>query len=329
MSNHLHIDPFSGVAGDMFLGALADLGVDPDEIQTALEPLDLSPAWRIQTRRVERHGIGAVDLRVEVDDAPEATGSAARTHEHDPAHRDAPPHPHTHSHTHTHSHAHTHDHGGSTHTHTHEPTHGDHAHPHEHHHVGYSAIVGMIDRLGLPARARDRAHRVVTLLGEAEARVHQKPLEQVHFHEVGAVDSIVDLLGTVIALEQLGIDTLSCGPLPMGRGFVRCAHGLMPLPAPATAYLLEGLPTIGVDRTGELVTPTGAALVAGLCESFGPPPAMTLTGVGYGAGDREDPDVPNLLRLMRGTRGGNARGPGAPPPPVPAPDFAPAPAPAS
>jgi len=293
MRHHLHIDPFSGVAGDMFLGALTDLGVDPDEIQAALAPLDLRPAYRIRTRRVQRHGIGAVDLRVELEDGH--TNPGAPTH--------------------------THDHGGSVPT----PTH---PHGHAHPHVGYAAIIGMIDRLELPPRARDRARRVVTLLGEAEARVHQKPLEQVHFHEVGAVDSIVDLLGTVIALEQLGIDTLSCGPLPMGRGFVRCAHGLMPLPAPATACLLEGLPTIGVDRTGELVTPTGAALVAGLCERFGPPPAMTLTGVGYGAGDREDPDVPNLLRLLRGTRGGETRDAGPPPPPAPATDVAPAPAPA-
>ena len=291
MTHHLHIDPFSGVAGDMFLGALADLGVDPQAIQAALKPLNLIPAWHIQTQRVERHGIGAVDLRVQLEGDSATAGSIG----------------------HTHAHGHLGDHGGHTHPHTHEQhdhEQGDttdahahtHDHDHAHEHVGYVAIVRMIDQLGLPSRGRERAHRVVTLLGEAEARVHQKPLEEVHFHEVGAVDSIVDLLGTVIALEHLGIDTLSCGPLPMGRGFVRCAHGLMPLPAPATAYLLEGLPTIGVDRTGELVTPTGAALVSGLCESFGPPPAMTLTGVGYGAGDREDPKVPNLLRLMRGTR---------------------------
>ena len=289
----------------MFLGALVDLGADPAAVQAALAALDLSPAWRLSTQRVERHGIGAVDLKVEVDDAP--------GHEHAHSHS----HEHSHSNDHDHDHGHTHDHA-HTHAHTHDHEH-THDHHHHHEHVGYSAIVGMIDRLaadhGLAPRARERAHRVVTLLGKAEARVHQKPLEAIHFHEVGAVDSIVDMLGTVIALEQLGIETLSCGPLPMGRGFVRCAHGLMPLPAPATAYLLEGLPTIGVQRTGELVTPTGAALVAGLCESFGPPPAMTMAGVGYGAGDREDPDVPNLLRVMRGTRG-TAKAGGAPPLPV-------------
>ncbi len=320
MTQHLHIDPFSGVAGDMFLGALTDLGVDADAVQSALAPLKLSPAWSLRTRRVERHGIGAVDLRVEVDDPPAGAHTHTHSHTHDD-HGHSHDHSHTHDHTHDHAHSHSHSHShGHTHDHGHSHTH---AHDHDHEHVGHTAIVGMIDQLashhGLPPRARERALKVVTLLGEAEARVHQKPLDQVHFHEVGAVDSIVDLLGTVIALEQLGIDTLSCGSLPMGRGFVKCAHGLMPLPAPATAYLLEGLPTHGVQRTGELVTPTGAALVRGLCESFGPPPPMTLAGVGYGAGDREDPDVPNLLRLMQGTRDVARTRTGAPPLPAPAP----------
>ena len=160
----------------------------------------------------------------------------------------------------------------------------------------------MVDELDTTERGRRRAGRVVTLLGEAEARVHGKPLEEIHFHEVGAVDSIVDMLGSVVALELLDIDTLSCGPLPISRGFVRCDHGVMPVPAPATAYLLSGLPTVGVDRTGELVTPTGAALAAGLCDSFGPPPAMKMIDTGYGAGDRESPDIPNLLRLLLGER---------------------------
>ncbi|MEE9405445.1 MAG: LarC family nickel insertion protein [Algisphaera sp.] len=245
MPQHLHLDPFSGIAGDMFLGALVDLGANPQTIQETLAPLDLSPSWQITTHRVMRHSIGAVDLKVKLGPSPTA---------------------------------------------------------HHHHHVGHSTIMAMIDRLELSDRAQQRARRVVTLLGEAEARVHQKPLDAIHFHEVGAVDSIVDLLGSVIALEQLDIDTLSCGTLPISSGFVRCAHGMMPIPAPATAYLLEGLPCVGVDRKGELITPTGAALVRGLCETFGPPPALTLSRVGYGAGDREDPQIPNLLRVLHGVR---------------------------
>ena len=173
-------------------------------------------------------------------------------------------------------------------------------------HRGYRDLMELIERLDTTERGPDAAPAaVVTKLAEAEAAVHAMPLERVHFHEVGAVDSIVDLMGVAVALELLGdrgVATLSCGPLPISRGYVRCDHGLMPVPAPATAKLMRGLPTIGVDRTGELVTPTGAALVAGLCTTFGPPPAMTLHEVGHGAGDRDDPDVPNVLRLLLGER---------------------------
>ena len=139
---------------------------------------------------------------------------------------------------------------------------------------------------------------------QAEARVRcNKPVEEVHFHEVGAVDSIIDMLGAAIALEHLGIDSLSCGALPIGSGFVKCDHGMMPLPAPATAYLLEGCPTRGIDFDQETVTPTGAAIVKADCaRSFGAPPEMVMTGIGYGAGTRDDEFAPNILRVMRGER---------------------------
>ena len=278
MGQHLHIDPFSGIAGDMFLGAMADLGADLDVVRSALSKLPVERPYEITTARVYRHGIGAVDLKVVLQDAPgtSETGSA-----------DVAGH-HKHGHGHDHTHAHDGDHGHSHHHHGH------------HHHTGYREIMAMVDQLETTPRGRARAGRVVTKLAEAESRVHGKTLDDIHFHEVGAVDSIVDMLGSVVALELLEIETVSCGPLPISRGFVRCDHGVMPVPAPATAYLMAGIPTVGVDRTGELVTPTGAALVAGLCDRFGPPPAMTMAGIGYGAGDRESPDVPNLLRLMLG-----------------------------
>jgi len=256
MAYHLHIDPFSGVAGDMFLGALVDLGVDLDAVRAALARLPVERPYRITTDRVDRHGIGAVDLKVVLED------------EHHP-----------------HDHGHRHDHGDES---------------HHHHHTGYREIMAMVEQLDTTPRGRERAGRVVTVLAEAEARVHGKTLDEIHFHEVGAVDSIVDMLGSVVALELLDIDTISCGALPMSSGFVKCDHGLMPVPAPATAYLLQELPTVGVDRRGELITPTGAALVKALCDTFGPSPAMKLDSVGYGAGDRTDPDVPNLLRLFLG-----------------------------
>ena len=260
MALHLHIDPFSGIAGDMFLGALVDLGADLDAVRGALARLPIRRPYTIHTRRVQKLGIGGVDLTVRLGDD-----------------------------------GHAHDDG------------------HHHHHTGYRDIMAMAQVLETTDRGRTRAGRVVTRLAEAEARVHGVAVESVHFHEVGAVDSIVDMLGSVVALELLGVESLSCGPMPVSRGTVSCEHGLMPVPAPATAYLLDGLPTFGVDRVGELVTPTGAALVAGLCDRFGPPPPMIQGGVGYGAGDRDDPEVPNLLRLVLGeTTGVGDLGPTVP-----------------
>lgn len=286
MPTHLHIDPFSGIAGDMFLGGLIDLGLELEQLEKHLAPLPVERAYRLRATRVQRHGIGAVDFRVEIEGEPHPH------HHHETCHEEAGgEHEHSHGHAHDHDHEHDHEHGH------------EHGHHHHHHHTGYREIMAMIDQLDISEPGRERARRVVTKLGEAEARVHGKSLEEIHFHEVGAVDSIVDMLGSVVGLELLGIETLSCGPLPVSRGFVRCEHGLMPVPAPATAYLLRGLPTVGVDRRGELITPTGAALVAGLCGSFGPPPAMVMQEIGYGAGDREDPEVPNLLRLMLGRTG--------------------------
>lgn len=305
MARHLHIDPFSGIAGDMFLGACVDLGVDLDAVRQALSKLPVERPYEITTQRVQRHGIGAVDLKVRLLDEPQAvTADVVGHHKHEHHHHD-----HDHSHDHGHTHDHSHDHG-----HSHDHAH-DHDHGHHHHHTGYREIMAMVDELDTTPRGRERAGRVVTKLAQAEARVHAKTLDDIHFHEVGAVDSIVDMLGSVVAIELLEIDSVSCGPLPLTRGFVKCDHGIMPVPAPATAYLLQGMPTIGVDRTGELITPTGAALLAGFCDHFGPAPAMTLNEVGYGAGDRESPDVPNLLRLMLGdTHAPGKLGPLTPPP---------------
>lgn len=293
MAIHLHIDPFSGIAGDMFLGALIDLGADPDAVRRALAKLPIDRPYTIRTRRVQKLGIGGVDLKVVLGDARDPAGDVTGHHRHDD---DEHTHDHSHSHSHGHSHSHDHDHA---HGHGREADH-HHSHHHHHHHTGYREIMAMVEVLDTTARGRERAGRVVTCLAKAESRVHGVPMESIHFHEVGAVDSIVDMLGSVVALELLDIESVSCGPLPMSRGMVRCEHGLMPVPAPATAYLMEGLPTFGVDRVGELITPTGAALIVGLCDRYGPTPPMTLNGVGYGAGDRDDPDVPNLLRLMLG-----------------------------
>jgi uncharacterized protein (DUF111 family) len=174
----------------------------------------------------------------------------------------------------------------------------------------------MIDALDTTPRGKARARKIVDQLAAAEARVHRKPIDQVHFHEVGAVDSIVDMFGAAVALELLDIDAVTSGPLPWTRGLVRCEHGNMPVPAPATAYLMQDMPVIGRDRDVELVTPTGAAILAGIVDQFAPPPPLRLTAIGYGAGDRDDPFAPNLLRLILGTRLPSPTVTPLPPPPT-------------
>jgi uncharacterized protein (TIGR00299 family) protein len=164
----------------------------------------------------------------------------------------------------------------------------------------WSSIRAQIDAARLPERARARAHEVFRRLAHAEARIHAVDPEDVHFHEVGAVDAIGEVCGVALALEDLGVDAVACSPLPVARGLIDAAHGRLPLPAPATLALLEGAPLHGVEYEGELVTPTGAALVAALAERYGPLPAMTLEAVGYGAGTRDPDAVPNVLRAIVG-----------------------------
>jgi pyridinium-3,5-bisthiocarboxylic acid mononucleotide nickel chelatase len=152
----------------------------------------------------------------------------------------------------------------------------------------------------IPARARERAQAIFAKLAEAEGRVHGIPAEQVHFHEVGAADAIGDVCGIAVALENLGIDEIVCSPLPVARGFTETAHGTLPLPAPAVLELLRGAPLRGVDLEVELVTPTGAAVMAALAREFGPVPAMRLDSLGYGAGTRDLAELPNLVRVLVG-----------------------------
>jgi hypothetical protein len=164
---------------------------------------------------------------------------------------------------------------------------------------GLGDVLGAIDGASLPARAADRARRVFTRLAEAEAEVHGVAVEEVHFHEVGAVDSILDVVGACVALELLEVDRVWSSAVPLGSGRVRTAHGELPVPAPATARLLVGAETYPLEG-GEATTPTAAAVLATLAESFGPPPAMVLSAVGYGAGTRDRDDLPNLLRVLVG-----------------------------
>jgi uncharacterized protein (TIGR00299 family) protein len=168
--------------------------------------------------------------------------------------------------------------------------------PHRH----LASILSMIDAAALPARAADRARRIFQRLGEAEAKVHHVDVQEVHFHEVGAVDSIMDIVGACVAMELLGIESLSCSALPTGSGTVRTAHGVLPVPAPATAELLVGAKIAATEIEGEALTPTAAAILTTLTTAYGPPPAMAIAALGYGAGTRDTARMPNLLRVLVG-----------------------------
>jgi uncharacterized protein (TIGR00299 family) protein len=169
---------------------------------------------------------------------------------------------------------------------------------HEHRHL--ADILDLIAKADLPGRAGDRASEIFTRLAHAEAKVHGIDVEQVHFHEVGAVDSIVDVVGAVLAMEQLNVDRVLCSPIPVGSGTVTCEHGKLPTPAPATAQMLVGAPTYQIEFDAELTTPTAAAVLTTLSEDFIPIPEMEVTSVGYGAGRRETGPLPNVLRVFLG-----------------------------
>ena len=188
-------------------------------------------------------------------------------------------------------------HEGPSHTHHH---HHDHDHHHHHDHHSLKDIEGKIRKSALSSAARDRAVSLFARLAQTEAEIHAMPIEKVHLHEVGALDSIVDIVGAVYGLEQLGADRIVSSPLNVGGGTVKCEHGVFPVPAPATAKLLQGVPIYSGDVQMELVTPTGALIVTGYADSYGPLPPMTIAKIGYGAGDRDPKQHPNVLRMLVG-----------------------------
>ena len=172
-----------------------------------------------------------------------------------------------------------------------------------HRHLG--SIVEILEKSTLPARVKQDAARIFERLARAEAKVHGTTVEEVHFHEVGAVDAILDVVGALLALERLEVERVVCSPIPPGSGTVRCAHGVMPVPAPATAELLKGVPLASCDEAGELTTPTAAAVLTTLADEYGPLPAMTISAIGCGAGAREGGKRPNLLRVLIGDTAAN------------------------
>lgn len=234
----LYFDCFSGIAGDMILGALIDLGVDSAVLTKELRKLPLA-GYDIIVKKVESNHIAATDVTVRVTE--------------------------------------------------------------DQHHRSLSDIIDLLKRSSLDDTVKRLSQNIFQNLGMAEAKIHNVNIEEVHFHEVGAVDSIIDIVGAVIGIQRLQTDEIYCSPLPLGHGFVSCEHGMLPLPAPATVELLKDIPVYSVDRDQETVTPTGAAVMATLVNSFGDMPAMKIRKIGYGCG-KIPSSYPSLLRVYLGER---------------------------
>ena len=234
----LYLDMMAGIAGDMFLGALVDLGVPVEWLKEKLSAV--LDGFDLRTEIVFRSHLRAVNLHVDVTD------------------------------------------------------HATHRH--------YTTIRQMIESADLPETVRANALTAFKYIAQAEARIHGKDIETVHFHEIGGIDSLVDIIGSFLALDYLGVDQVAATPVPLGSGTIQCAHGTIPVPVPATMAILKGLEVTGSDAKTEIVTPTGASLVATLAPQFGAMPDMQIEKVGYGAGKRDiGASVPNLLRLVLGT----------------------------
>ncbi|OIJ08209.1 TIGR00299 family protein [Anaerobacillus arseniciselenatis] len=248
----LYFDCFSGISGDMTIGALLDLGADPNYLEDELRKLNFDSEYKLTWEKVVKKGVSATKFDVLVEEN---------------------------NHDHHHGHHHHHEH---------------------HHHRHYSDIVKMIESADFNENVKKVALQIFEVIGRAEAKIHNMPFEKVHFHEVGGVDSIIDIVGTSILLDHLNISKVVSSSVPVGNGYIRIAHGMYPVPAPATLELLKGIPIKETKIMGELTTPTGAGILAVLAEHFGPIPSMKIQAIGYGAGTKDFADHPNVLRVMLG-----------------------------
>lgn len=271
----IQFNSIGGASGDMILGALAGLGADMDKISSILAEMLPSEKFSIKVHPLSKHGIAGIQASVDIEDKHTHHGHENKS-----------------CHLHEHGHHHNHEgHHGNHHAHHHEEK------PHEHHHRSFKDIKKIIEDSSLPEKAKELTLKIFTLLAEAEGKIHSKSPSDVHFHEVGAVDSIVDITGACLAFTMLGADAVNFTPLPLGHGTVKCQHGIYPSPAPATVELLKGIPVYQTNEPFELITPTGAALLKGF--PFAEIPAgAEITGTSYSFGHRELNERPNLLRAM-------------------------------
>ncbi len=276
-----YLDCFSGVSGDMFLGALLDAGVPAQLFEDAVAALNIGA--RLEISRVTRQGIAAAKVDVFVGEEKELPREVYwEQRQHSDAHQ--------HEHGHSHGHEHSHDP---------QPSRTGVSAPHEHGR-GLSEIRGIIRRAGISDTAKKTATAIFENLGAAEAKIHDTSIDKIHFHEVGAVDAMVDIVCAAVGAEALGVDEWFCSPLNVGSGTVKCAHGTLPVPAPATLELLKDAPVYSSGPQVELVTPTGAAIVKTLAKRFGSIPQMRVQTAAYGAGTRDFHDHANVLRLTVG-----------------------------
>ena len=309
----LFLDCFSGISGDMTVGALVDLGVKPSTLEWELSKLDLGD-FHMHFEREQRQNIEGVKFGIHEG----ATHTHAQDehahheccgHEHGPehhAHTHAPEHDHAHEHEgHAHPREEHEEHGHPhSHEHTHDHDHGAEVHGHEHHHHdhgrSHAQIRALIEASGLSPFVKKHALSIFQRIAVAEGKIHGQPPADVTFHEVGALDSIADIVCACVGLEALGVEKVFVSSLHDGRGTIECAHGTFPLPAPATLEILTGIPLGQIDEPHELITPTGAAIAAEFGAAFGPMPKIKTEKIGYGVGTRDLASRPNVLRAVLG-----------------------------
>jgi uncharacterized protein (TIGR00299 family) protein len=262
----LYLDCASGISGDMTIGMLLDLGLDKDKFIEELNKLNVSE-YELKIEKGQKNGVTGTNFNVILN----------QSHIHHSEHNAEHPHEHKHNHKHTHNHEH------------------DHHHNHEHCHRGIKEIFKIIDNSHLNEEVKSLSKKMFMEIAKAEAKVHNEDIDKVHFHEVGAVDSIVDIVGTCILIDMLKVDKIISSPIHIGTGFVKCQHGKIPVPAPATLEILKGIPVYSKGIRNELVTPTGAAIVKILVDEFKYIDNMIIDEIGYGLGDR-NLEIANLLR---------------------------------
>ena len=315
----LYFECNMGAAGDMLMSALLELCPEPDGFIERLNRIGI-PDVKVVRRKVLKCGIQGTGVDVLVGGVEEDEHmyehghehEHSRSHNHDHSHEHEHDHGHQHEHEHEHAHHHSHDHEhGRGHDHEHAHDHGcDHEHGHSrehggHSHAGMDAIRGVIDGLGISDKVKADVIAVYNLIAEAESRAHGRSVEQIHFHEVGTMDAVADITGVCMLIDELKPDRIVTSKIHVGSGRVRCAHGLLPVPAPATAHILQGVPTYGGAVEGELCTPTGAALLKYFTDEFADLGAMSVSKIGYGMGKRsfftkDGVEILSAVRAMLG-----------------------------